>query len=113
VESQCLRHQGRTATKRCVSCLKPLCHECAQAYADGVYCSDGCHQAALETRERAAKIAQSDRELKEWQQKRMATNMMISLVVVAVLFFGWEYFPAWLTDNVEKFWNSATKAMGL
>ena len=102
MESHCLRHQGRVATKRCVSCLKPLCDECTQAYTGGIYCSDTCHEQASATEQRAAKIAQSDKELKEWQQKMMAIKLVVALVTVCVLYFGWDYFPAVVTDNVEK-----------
>lgn len=112
MESHCLKHQGRVATKRCVSCLKPLCDECTQAYTDGIYCGDTCHEAAKATEARAAQIAQSDAELKEWQQKQMAIKMVVSLVVVCVLFFGWEHFPSAVTDPVEKIWASIKGLVG-
>lgn len=108
MDSHCLRHQDRVATKRCVSCLKPLCEQCTQAYTDGIYCGEDCYQKAAETRDRAAKIAQSDKELKEYQQKMMAIRMVVALVTVCVLFFGWEFFPAVVTDNVEKLWDAMT-----
>lgn len=106
MESHCLKHQGRVATKRCVSCLKPLCEECSQLYPGGTYCGERCFEAAQEAEERAAKIAVSDAELKEWKQKQMAIKMVLALVTVCILFFGWEYFPDAFTSKVDAAWEA-------
>lgn len=105
MQSHCLNHQGIIATKRCSSCSIPLCDQCTQVYAAGVFCSEKCHQASLQAQERAAQMAQSDKELKERQQWQMARNLVVSLVVVTVLYFGWDSFPSALTDKVEQFWQ--------
>lgn len=105
MQSHCLNHQGIVATKRCFSCSKPLCDQCTQLYPAGVFCSEQCNQATLQAGERAAQMAQSDKELKEWQQWQMARKLVVSLVVVTVLYFGWDYFPSAVTDKIEEFWG--------
>lgn len=106
MESHCLKHQERVATKRCVSCLKPLCDECTQLYTGGIYCSDSCHQSALETQERAAQIAQSDRELKEWRQRRAAYRMIAMVALAVGIFLAWDHLPATLTGPIENIWDT-------
>ncbi len=108
MESHCLKHQGRPATKRCVSCLKPLCDECSQAYADGIYCGETCHVAAQEASQRAAVIAQSDKELAEWRQKQLAIKLIVMACLVFVFIMGWDYIPASVTDVVEGWWDGLT-----
>ena len=104
MQSHCLNHQDKVATKRCISCLKPLCENCVQAYSDGAFCSDDCHSKAQATADRAATIARSDRELAEWQQRQTAYKIIGTVVVGFALFFGWEHLPPVVTDNVEKLW---------
>jgi hypothetical protein len=108
MESHCLKHQDRTATKRCVSCLKPLCDECCQAYADGIYCGDTCHEAAKEAQERAALIAQSDKELAEWKQKQLAIKLIVTAVLVMVVIAGWDHLPPAFTDTIQDWWDGLT-----
>lgn len=57
-------------------------------------------------------IAKSDKELKEWQQTQMAIKMVVSLVVVCVLFFGWDHFPTALTDPIEGFLGAVKAQFG-
>ncbi len=106
MKSHCLNHQDREATHRCVSCLKPLCESCIQSYAAGIFCGDECHEKSAATQERAAEIARSDRELKEWQQRQSAFKIITFVVVGFLLFFGWDHLPSVMTDNVEKLWDS-------
>lgn len=105
MESHCLNHQGIVATHRCVSCLKPLCSNCIQQFAEGVFCSTECHEQAESAAERAVQIAQSDADLKAWKQKQFAIKMVVTLVIGGGLYFGWDVLPSALTDNLEKFWD--------
>lgn len=112
MQSHCLNHQEKVATKRCISCLKPLCENCVQAYTEGVFCGDDCRTKSLATAERAATIAASDRQLAEWQQRQTAYKIITTVVVGFGLFFGWEHLPAVLTDNVEKLWAAIKGLFG-
>ncbi len=105
MESHCLNHQGRLATTRCVSCLKPLCNDCIQPYEEGTFCGEECHEAALAAAERAVVMAQAEAELKAWRQKQFAIKMVTLLVVGGGLYFGWDMLPKVLTENLEKLWQ--------
>ena len=109
MSSHCLNHPGTLATKRCVSCLKPLCSNCTQLYAEGVFCGERCHELALKSAETAAVLAADEKALREQQQKILAYKIIAWVCVVAILFFGWDYFPAALTDSVEALWDKVKK----
>jgi type II secretory pathway component PulF len=103
--SECLNHPGIPATKRCISCLKPLCGNCTQLYPEGVFCGERCHELAAVSAEKAAVIAADEKALKERQQKALAYKTIFWVILTAVVFFGWDSFPAVITDNVEQFWT--------
>ncbi|MCA9775991.1 MAG: hypothetical protein KC800_04715 [Candidatus Eremiobacteraeota bacterium] len=110
MSSHCLNHPGIAATKRCVSCLKPLCNNCHQLYAEGIFCSDQCHELALKAAENAAVLAADEKALRERRQKMLAYKMIAWVAMIAFLFVGWDYFPATLTENVENLWDQIVAA---
>jgi|GEM_PF-349056 len=110
MSSHCLNHPGTLATKRCVSCLKPLCSNCTQLYAEGVFCGERCHELALKSAENAAVLAADEKALREHRQRMLAYKMIAWVSVVAILFFGWDYFPVTLTDKVETLWGKIVAA---
>ena len=106
MQSHCLRHQERPATNRCASCLKPLCGECCQSYAEGIFCGEACHQSILDGQVRASKMAQMEKEMKEWRQKQFAIKVSSFCVLVGIAYFGWDYFPESVTGFIENTWAS-------
>lgn len=109
MQSHCLKHQERPAVSRCQSCSIPLCGDCTQSYAEGIFCSSQCHDNAEESKKRGAVLAKSEADLKEWQQRQWAIKTITCVVIGFALFFGWDHLPTVLTDNVEKLWH-VTKA---
>jgi recombinational DNA repair protein (RecF pathway) len=105
MSSHCLNHPGILATKRCVSCLKPLCDSCTQLYAEGVFCGEPCHESAVAAAEKGAVIAAEEKALRERQQRALAYKMIAWVSVIAILFFGWDYFPEAVTDKIELYWG--------
>lgn len=106
--SHCLNHPGILATKRCVSCLKPLCDSCTQLYPEGIFCGERCHQLAEAAAEKAAILAADEKILKERQQRTLAYKMIAWVTTISAVFFGWDYLPTVITDNVEQFWADFT-----
>lgn len=112
MQSHCLNHQERVATHRCRSCSKPLCEQCVQTYPEGVYCSTDCYDKAAEASVRLAKLQSDEAALAEWRQRQRAYKLIAYMVVGFALFFGWDYLPAVVTDNVEKLWQAIKDLLG-
>ncbi len=95
--SECLNHPGRVASHRCVSCLKPLCQDCTQSYAEGIFCSNQCHENAKLTEERAAILAKSDEDLKAWQKRQNLIKVAVWAVIIGLIYGLWDKLPTVIT----------------
>lgn len=77
-----------------------------QSYSEGIFCSAQCRDNAAETAQRAAVIAKADRELADWQQRRMAIKGITLIGTGMALYFGWDMLPPALTDQLEALWKA-------
>jgi len=46
MSSVCVNHPNRSATARCICCLKPVCQECLVSVSGSKYCSQDCAEKA-------------------------------------------------------------------
>ena len=58
--------------------------------------------------EKAAILAADEKILKERQQRTLAYKMIAWVTTISAVFFGWDYLPTVITDNVEQFWADFT-----
>lgn len=89
MKSFCLQHQDREAEFRCVSCLKPLCGECAQPDPEGSrFCSDGCSRSYQETGKRFAEMREREAALAAAARKAALFRQLTTLAILGALLLG-------------------------
>lgn len=107
-QSHCLRHQERPATNRCKSCLKPICDECTYTTPEGKFCSDECHKNDISSGERLARLKADEAALAAEQRRAAIIKAVVTLVVLAGLYFSFPAWPASIREPVEKVIYSVT-----
>ena len=77
----CLNHPDRQATDKCITCFKPLCHECGIREDDLIFCSEKCKSNYLRT----SGSVNHFQQLAAARERRKLRNRIIILFALAAM----------------------------